>query len=1238
MNRFILLLVIFCSMSAFPANADTNYSAKWKELFLRAWNNRLSPAGLLMADSLYNEGVRKNDIQQQCRAEAVRTVYYYYNSVGNKFTESITRLQQLSRKQPSLYPYWYFSALFAVDDYLRHRHSIKAMRTAHQMEQQAEKDKLKYGYHCMHLANAKIYAHNGEHTKALEYAENALRNASDANDLAKAYGCIIKCYHSMKQYDKAVTYTDKMYEISINDVQRMGALRMKCLALYYVGRYDDFNKCFSQLELISRQTGNNEFDGIKQVRIYNYLIRKQYEEASALAETMSDAFLSDKIEVMKARGNYDEALALFMKRLRYNDSLSYTDIHNDFAEIDYEVGNISLQQKLNAAQQHNMKIKSENLRFVVANSERELGLLRGKNELLKKNNYNRLLLLRKDSAEIEKLKVDEQLNIAKANNKKQSAIYKRNILIAVLGALLFIIILVTVYLHHKRRIGKSINAKNQELLKAKIMLEESQQRKALFMKSISHEIRTPANAIMGFTGLLSTPGIELSAEEKDDAKMRIKTNLRHLQTLIGDILDTKGLESEKIEVKMKQVNANDLCRSALSFIKGQCDAKGVKLCFSSDVADDFVITTDSRRLQQLLINYLTNAEKNTEEGNIRLTLNATGDNDWITFSVEDTGCGVPADKADSLFKRFEKVNQFKQGTGMGLYMCKIIANRLNGNVEFDRHYSPGARFLFKLRKAVILLLMAMSGMAVHAGNSTAKEDMEQFYVKTKQALKTEKCLAMADSLFIMADKQKDREMQCMALYVHVAYWLDQNNDRATFRRCRLLMEFAQKQGIKYYYYLAWYTRINRLFMAYRSIEALRELNAMRQQAKADNNAYGLARCYRAVGNIYQRNGDYSMAIKNFEDELHTIEHANTKQDLGDVYEKIGSCQKYLGLYKEAAKTFDKAIKTSNQPKVKSENMAWRGIVAFMLNDRATFIKYYEQLVNDPLAMQTMSSIIVRQTNMFYHINQGNWDKAFEICNVSNPTALDYMLLSDYYYFQGNIGKVLEMKEKRLACESLRRTDAQREDVALHLSQITKDQMDIQKHALDQELYALQLNNEQLQLNKTKLELEREKNNERIEQTIAENNRLALTEQNAILEKAKAKENLNQMNMQKAERQRRSLAIMIGIGILVLALLLYTAFRHRNSLVILRDKTRELEDQLAKIQESERLKEKFLAQMSHDINQPLNAVAGFTELLLRGTYDNDDEGKKSAKDIIEQSTQQILNKVSDAMEKALGDEK
>ena len=117
---------------------------------------------------------------------------------------------------------------------------------------------------------------------------------------------------------------------------------------------------------------------------------------------------------------------------------------------------------------------------------------------------------------------------------------------------------------------------------------------------------------------------------------------------------------------------------------------------ASEVPDSFTINADGMRIKQVLINLLTNAEKFTSKGEINLHVSLTEVPNHITFAVSDTGRGIPADKAEAIFERFNKLDSFVQGTGLGLNICRIIADQMHGTVKVDTTYTAGARLVFSI--------------------------------------------------------------------------------------------------------------------------------------------------------------------------------------------------------------------------------------------------------------------------------------------------------------------------------------------------------------------------------------------------------------------------------------------------------------------------------------------------------------------------------------------------------------
>lgn len=229
-----------------------------------------------------------------------------------------------------------------------------------------------------------------------------------------------------------------------------------------------------------------------------------------------------------------------------------------------------------------------------------------------------------------------------------------------------------------------------ELRVAKEAAEESNNLKSAFLANMSHEIRTPLNSIVGFSNIIAMG--ESTPEEQTSYFEIIQKNSDLLLRLINDILDLSRLETGKTRFSYEKC---DIVRLSQQVIATMEYSKNTTNTFVLDSPyKSFELETDVQRIQQVLINLLSNALKFTENGTITLSLRLDEANEKMIFAVTDTGCGIPVEKRKTVFERFEKLHEHIQGTGLGLSICKNIVTKLGGEIWVDPDYNEGARFLF----------------------------------------------------------------------------------------------------------------------------------------------------------------------------------------------------------------------------------------------------------------------------------------------------------------------------------------------------------------------------------------------------------------------------------------------------------------------------------------------------------------------------------------------------------------
>ena len=229
----------------------------------------------------------------------------------------------------------------------------------------------------------------------------------------------------------------------------------------------------------------------------------------------------------------------------------------------------------------------------------------------------------------------------------------------------------------------------EELRVAKEKAENLDRLKSAFLANMSHEIRTPLNAIVGFASLLV---------ESDDKKERqdyvdiMQENTELLLQLISDILDLSKIEVGTLDFTMDHLDIKSFCEDIMRNYDIKED-KPVPVLLAPDLPE-YYIYTDKKRLMQVITNFINNALKFTNEGQIMLEYRHKAESNEIEFAVTDTGMGIAPDKVDQVFDRFVKLNSFSKGTGLGLSICRSIIEHLGGTIGAESEIGVGSRFWF----------------------------------------------------------------------------------------------------------------------------------------------------------------------------------------------------------------------------------------------------------------------------------------------------------------------------------------------------------------------------------------------------------------------------------------------------------------------------------------------------------------------------------------------------------------
>lgn len=651
----VLLHLVVGTIS--PQKIDSIDIKSMRAYYKQYFNDPTDPIVLTASDTLFDMAIRCNDTVMAKIALGAKVDYFYYGQGENR-TDSIiagvNRLKQYARSVGNAELYYWAWAARLVNYYIIQGEYNIALLEAEKMLQEAKGEKKQGSIAECYYALANVYTAKGLVKKSQEFMLKEI----DIFENANVFRYNISCQYS----DAAKIYID------LGEAEKAPELLKKAL-----------------------KTSKSTYHEVTAKLVYVSLYLAQGDTAAArrALEECRQMYMGEPSMKRHIHYLYDVEIDYNWRVGNYNKALSVLD------ERETE-----LRKKNNLTTLMALRKTKADILWDMNRKEEAAGLYRDflleqkkekeRNEEITTSEFATMLNLQQLNA--------EKVRLEKISQKKQLQ-NTRTILFSVLGLLCIVVI----FLWQQRKLNAKLHrAKNkldeqnrtlikaeEELRKAKEVAEQSNWLKTMFIQNMSHEIRTPLNSIVGFSGVL----VDMLDEKEDIGQYvaLIESNSKLLLKLVGDILDISILDSE-VEIKHNAVDVNACCQASIDAAGASFDP-GVRLIFEP-ACDELIINSNYNYIVQVLDNLLGNASKFTHEGSVTLAYEVKKEENQLIFTVTDTGIGIPVEEQERVFERFVKLDNFSQGAGLGLSICRIVAERLGGYLRIDKGYTQGTRVIF----------------------------------------------------------------------------------------------------------------------------------------------------------------------------------------------------------------------------------------------------------------------------------------------------------------------------------------------------------------------------------------------------------------------------------------------------------------------------------------------------------------------------------------------------------------